>query len=223
MVEKVKEIKSKEKELIKAKEELFDPENVNDNQEKNIEIKLKIENPEGKPLEPKESVSAPNSTISMLNENGTNIEINLKIAKENDKKKNLMLEDEPTVLKVLNKQENIPNSSKGGIFEKIHEIKQRQKEIKVAKESIINELDEKKSSVITEETQKALDKEGHSSERDEHVTLVQIDPHEHLAHAHIIIFYCMDSFWIKKLLSICDPTTSWSSNLFHFFIWLYKS
>ena len=66
LVEKVKEIKSREKELSKAKEELFESENVNESpSDENIEIKLKIEKPESNLLEPhpKEIEDKPNATV----------------------------------------------------------------------------------------------------------------------------------------------------------------
>ena len=65
-MEKVKEIKSREKELLKAKEELFETENVNESpSDENIEIKLKIEKPESNLLEPhpKEIEDKPNATV----------------------------------------------------------------------------------------------------------------------------------------------------------------
>ena len=165
LVEKVRKIKSREKELIKAKEELFDPVNTNEIPESetpkllpsttidakkekngtNIEIKLKIEKEsEEVPHEESESdiptsqeiESKPNSTIIKKGMNGTNIEIKFKIEKENGKSPEQNTEN-------LSIQENLLNSTDDGIVEKIHEIKQKQKEIKVAKESIINELDEK--------------------------------------------------------------------------------
>ena len=138
-MEKVKEIKSREKELIKAKEELFESENVNKSpsSDENIEIKLKIEKPENNLPEPKEiDLKSTNTTIAKKEKNGTNIEIKFKIENES--------EEEPG-LKDESQQMNNPNSTDEGIVEKIHEIKQKQKEIKVARESIINELDEKTS------------------------------------------------------------------------------
>ena len=66
LVEKVKEIKSREKELSKAKEELFESENENQSpSDENIEIKLKIEKPESNLLEPhpKEIEDKPNATV----------------------------------------------------------------------------------------------------------------------------------------------------------------
>ena len=56
----------------------------------------------------------------------------------------------------MSNQEKSPNSTDEGIVEKIHEIKQKQKEIKDAKESIINELDEKTSSIIDDDNNKGL-------------------------------------------------------------------
>ena len=144
-MEKVKEIKSREKELIKAKEELFESENVNKSpSDENIEIKLKIEKPENQlVLEPKEiELKSTNTTIAKKEKNGTNIEIKLKIEKESEEEKDPELKDES---QQINNQEHLVNSTDEGIVEKIHEIKQKQKEIKVARESIINELDEKTS------------------------------------------------------------------------------
>ena len=142
----MKEIKSREKELIKAKEELFESENVNKSpSDENIEIKLKIEKPENQlVLEPKEiELKSTNTTFAAKKEkNGTNIEIKLKIEKESEEEKDPELKDES---QQINNQEHLVNSTDEGIVEKIHEIKQKQKEIKVARESIINELDEKTS------------------------------------------------------------------------------
>ena len=56
----------------------------------------------------------------------------------------------------MSNREKSPNSTDEGIVEKIHEIKQKQKEIKDAKESIINELDEKTSSIIDDDNNKGL-------------------------------------------------------------------
>ena len=143
LVEKVKEIKSREKELIKAKEELFESENVDKSPtDENIEIKLKIEKPENNLPEPKEiDLKSTNTTIAKKEKNGTNIEIKFKIEKESEEEQNPELKAESTI----NNQEHLPNSTDEGIVEKIHEIKQKQKEIKVARELIINELDEKTS------------------------------------------------------------------------------
>ena len=88
-------------------------------------------------------------TIPKKEKNGTNIEIKLKIEEEKDPE----LKDET---KILSNQEKSPNSTDEGIVEKIHEIKQKQKEIKDAKESIINELDEKTSSIIDDDNNKGL-------------------------------------------------------------------
>ena len=68
-VEKLKEIKSRERELLIAKEELFESENVNESpSDENIEIKLKIEKPESNLLEPdpkpKEIEDKPNATVT---------------------------------------------------------------------------------------------------------------------------------------------------------------
>jgi len=141
LVEKVKEIKSREKELIKAKEELFESENVDKSPtDENIEIKLKIEKPENNLPEPKEiDLKSTNTTIAKKEKNGTNIEIKFKIEKESEEEQNPELKVESSI----NNQEHLPNSTDEGIVEKIHEIKQKQKEIKVARELIINELDEK--------------------------------------------------------------------------------
>lgn len=145
----MKEIKSREKELLKAKEELFESEKENESpSDENIEIKLKIEKPESNLLEPKPKAIAvkPNATVTRKEKNGTNIEIKLKIEKESEEEQDPELKDreEP---QFLSNQDKSPNTTDEGIVEKIHEIKQKQKEIKVAKESIINELDEQASSI----------------------------------------------------------------------------
>ena len=155
-MEKVKEIKSREKELLKAKEELFESENLNESpSDENIEIKLKIEKPESNLPEPKpkEIKVKPNATVTRKEKNGTNIEIKLKIEKESEEEQDPELKDKEEP-QLLSKQEKSPNTTDEGLVEKIHEIKQKQKEIKVAKESIINELDEEASSL------KDVDNEG---------------------------------------------------------------
>ena len=88
-------------------------------------------------------------TIPKKEKNGTNFEIKLQIEEEKD----------PEVkgeIQILSNREKSPNSTDEGIVEKINEIKQKQKEIKVAKESIINELDEKTSSIIDDDNNKGL-------------------------------------------------------------------
>lgn len=144
LVEKLQEIKDKEKDLIKAKKELFNVEdkekNESDSEEKNeinqnpnnIEIKVKIE----KPDETKD-ITEDKTTDLDNTENQTST-----LSTEN--KNDLEISTTPEA-NITTDQNSTNNASDTGLVDKINEIKQKQQEIEVAKESIINKLQEPKS------------------------------------------------------------------------------
>ena len=168
-MEKFKEIKSKEQELLKAKEEIFGIAGVDKKAEEanttNIEIKLKIEKPEkeekdedtskdekvddSKTDNQEDDVSKEKVADEVeMEKNGTNIEIKLKIAPTDEKDEKDAEKDEvkPNIVKV----EDTKNETDGSIVDKINEIKQKQQEIEVAKESIMSELEGEKKVALEE-------------------------------------------------------------------------
>ena len=156
--------------MLKAKEEIFGIAGVDKKAEEanttNIEIKLKIEKPEKEEKEDEDTnkdekvddsktdnqeddVSKEKVADEVeMEKNGTNIEIKLKIAPtdEKDEKNAEKDEEKPNVVKV----EDTKNETDGSIVDKINEIKQKQQEIEVAKESIMSELEGDKKVALEE-------------------------------------------------------------------------
>ena len=153
LVEKLTDIKNKEKELLKAKEELFDVDKKKsgstedeeaDNEEKtektnpnNIEIKVKIEKPDDDDEKDKSTSSLTTGTTLLVEEESTSISTSSPENSIEQKTENISLDK---------KDRDLNETSSAGLVDKINEIKQKQQELDVAKESIMNELKDKDDS-----------------------------------------------------------------------------